>query len=273
VKRTGWRNERGLRGSRKHTRLLQALLLVLALGAGGATGALRGEALLARAFPARAAQVRLAVTGNVHATPEALAAAAGIGPGTRLAALDLARVRAGVAAEPWVREAHVAALPPDLLLVSVQEREPVAVAQLGAETWLVDRSGWAFAPAPEGTVLPRLVGATARDDARLADGVAWLAALAAHQLTAPPQLVLADPDPERVPALELGADAAAPGARVLLGAGERDAKLARLARLLTAQLPELANAAEIDLRFGSDVVLRPRPPAEVADSSSISNGG
>jgi hypothetical protein len=166
----------------------------------------------------------------------------------------------------------VATLPPGLLLVAVEEREPVAVAQIGADAWLVDHSGRAFLTAAPGTALPALVGANARDDARLAEGVAWLDALAAHGIGAPRGLFLLDADPARVPALELGADAAAPGARVLLGTGERDAKLERLARLLAANPPELRSSAEIDLRFGADVILRPRPAAEPAapDGASAS---
>ena len=234
----------------------------IALVLGVAIGALRGEALLARV--GRATQLRLAVVGNAKATPRELAAAAGIAPGARLATLDLARVQAGIAAHPWVASARVTTFPPDLVLVAVEEREPVAVAPIGAKTWLVDRSGNAFLPAEPGTELPALVGAGARDDAQLAEGVAWLDALAAHGIAAPHGLVLADADPARAPALELASDAPAPGARVLLGSGEREAKLDRLARLLAAGLPELRTAAEIDLRFGADVILRPRPEAEGA---------
>jgi len=273
VKRAGWRNEGTVRTGRGRARIVQAALLALALGGGVAAGALRGEAILADAFPVRAAQVRLALLGNAHAAAPELAAAAGVGPGVRLASLDLARVRAGVAAHPWVREAHVAALPPDLLLIAVTEREPVAVAQLGGESWLVDRTGKAFLPAAANADLPALVGASAPDDIRLADGVAWLDALAAHGIAAPQALALAAADPARARAVALRADGPAPGALVLLGEGERDAKLARLAKLLASGLPELATAAEIDLRFGSDVVLRPRPAAEVATSSTNSNGG
>jgi len=272
VKRTGWRNERTPRVSRGRVRIVQAALLALALGGGLVAGAFRGEAVLADAFPARARQVRLALLGNAHAAAPELAAAAGVGPGVRLASLDLGRVRAGVAAHPWVREAHVAALPPDWLLIEVTEREPVAEARLGGERWLVDRTGTAFAPAGD-AALPALVGASAPDDPRLADGVAWLEALAAHGVAAPEELAVAAPDPVQAPALRLRADGPAPGALVLLGEGERDAKLERLARLLASGLPELATAAEIDLRFGADVVLRPRPAPEVATSSSISNGG
>jgi hypothetical protein len=282
VRRRSWRNERAARVSRASSRRLRAAVLALALAAGVGAGALSGETLLARAFPERAAQVRLALRGNQHAPAHELAAAAGVGPGVRLAALDLAQVRAGVASHPWVKSVRVAALPPDRLLVAVEEREPVAVAPIGAARWLVDRSGTAFVPAAEGEALPLLLGAAAPDDPRLAEGVAWLEALAAHGIPAPAQLALSDPDPARAPALALPAGAAAPGARVLLGAGERDAKLARLARLLAAGLPELRAVGEIDLRFGADVILRapaeaagPAAPAEsrVAKRTNVSNGG
>jgi hypothetical protein len=278
MKRRGWRNERAPRPTRGHVRRLRAALLGTSLAGGALAGALAGDALLARAFPERAAQVRLAVAGNRHAGALELAAAAGVGPGVRLAELDLEAVRAGVAAHPWVRSVRVAALPPDRLIVAVEEREAVAVAEVGGAHWLVDRDGAAFVQASAGAALPALSGATARDDARLADGVAWLAALGAHRLPAPAELALADADPARAPAFSLPEASAAPGARVLLGAGERDAKLARLARLLAARLPELANAAEIDLRFGADVILRavsnaasPVPPGAQRAQRPVSN--
>jgi cell division protein FtsQ len=213
--------------------------------------------------------VRLALLGNRHATPAELAAAAGLGPGVRLARLDPAVVRAGIAAHPWVRSVRVATLPPDRLIVAVEEREPAAVAPIGASTWLVDRSGRAFLEAAPERPLPLLTGARATDDPRLAEGMAWLAALAAHGLPAPRELALADADPARAPALALAAPA--PAARILLGSGERDAKLTRLARLLATRLPELASVAEIDLRFGADVILRPGPAPEtipVGDAAS-----
>jgi hypothetical protein len=256
MRRRSWRNERAPRPTRGRVRRLRGALLGAALASGAVAGAFGGEALLARAFPERAAQVRLAVAGNRQASGVELAAAAGVGPGVRLADLELDAVRAGVAAHPWVRRARVAALPPDQLVVAVEEREAVALAAVGGALWLVDRDGAAFVHAPEGAALPVLAGAAARDDARLADGVAWLEALARHQLPPPLELALADADPGRAPAFSLPAASAAPGARVLLGAGERDAKLARLARLLAAGLPEAASAAEIDLRFGADVILR-----------------
>jgi hypothetical protein len=256
--------------SRAGSRRLQAAVLAVAFAGGASGGALSGETLLARAFPERAAQVRLALSGNQRAEALELAAAAGVGPGVRLASLDLAQVRAGVASHPWVRSVRVAALPPDRLLVAVEEREPVARAPIGDVTWLVDQSGLAFLPA-DGQRLPVLAGAAAPDDPRLADGVAWLEALAAHGIPAAAELALTDADPARAPTLALAAGTAAPGARVLLGSGERDVKLARLARLLAAGLPELATAEEIDLRFGADVILRPRPEPEVGAVSDAAS--
>jgi hypothetical protein len=175
-----------------------------------------------------------------------------------------------VLTHPWVESARVTVLPPDLLLVSVSEREPVAVAEIGSERWLVDHGGRAFLPADSAATLPTLAGVSTKDDGRLAEGVAWLDALAAHGITAQ-GLLLADRDPKRTPALELAADAAAPGAVVLLGAvGEREATLTRLAELLAAGLPELGTTAEIDLRFGDDVILRPRPEDPVASEGDAS---
>jgi cell division protein FtsQ len=240
-----------------------------ALAFGVLAGALRGDALLARAFPERAARVRYAVIGNARTSAEELAAAAatGVPPGTGLGALDLVAVEAALGGHPWVRKARVAALPPDRLILAVEEREPVAVARLAGEAVLVDRDGTAFAPASEGTGLPELRGAGRPGGPPLADGVALLAALEAEGLSAPRALILGGEEASGVPALELGSDAPAPSARVLLGRDDHAAKLARLAELLRAGLPELGSAAEIDLRFGEDVVLRPRPAPEVVGSS------
>jgi cell division protein FtsQ len=240
-----------------------------ALVLGVLVGALRGDALLASAFPERATRVRFAVIGNERTSAEELAAAAGVPPGTGLGALDLVAVEAAVGGHPWVRKVRVAALPPDRLILAVEEREPVAVARLANGTLLVDRDGTAFAPASEGTDLPELRGAGAPGGAPLAEGVALLAALQAEGLAAPRALILGGED-GAVPALELGSDAAAPSARVLLGRDDHAEKLARLAELLRADPPELSSAAEIDLRFGEDVVLRPRPPPDVVGSSAKS---
>ncbi len=273
MKRPRWQNERKTQPGRRllrRPRLLRASVWLAALVLGVLVGAFRGDALLASAFPERATRVRFAVIGNERTSAEELAAAAGIPPGTGLGALDLVAVEAAVGGHPWVRKVRVAALPPDRLILAVEEREPVAVARLANGTLLVDRDGTAFAPASEGTDLPELRGGGAPGGAPLAEGVALLAALEAEGLAAPRALILGGEEPGAVPALELGSDAAAPSARVLLGRDDHAGKLARLAELLRADPPELGSAAEIDLRFGEDVVLRPKPPPDVVGSSAKS---
>ena len=265
MKRPRWQNERAARPAERwlrRPRTLRAGLWLAALACGVLAGALRGDALLARAFPERAANVRFAVIGNAHTSAEELAVAAGVAPGTPLRSLDLVAVQAALAGHPWVRKARVAALPPDRLILAVEEREPVAVARLSGVERLVDRDGTAFAPATGDTRLPELRGAGAPGGPPLALGVALLAAVEAQGLAPPRALILGGDEPAAVPALELASDAPAPSARVLLGREDQAAKLARLARLLRAELPELGAAAEIDLRFGEDVVLRSKPVAE-----------
>jgi cell division protein FtsQ len=271
VKRPRWQNERKARPLRLwlgRPRALRAAVWLAALLLGVLTGALRGEELLARAFPERAANVRLAVIGNTRASAEELAAAAGVAAGTPLASLDLVAVEAALAGHPWVRRARVAALPPDQLILAVEEREPVAVALLAGVARLVDRDGTAFAPAGADTRLPELRGAGAPGGPPLVEGVALLAAVEAQGLPAPQALIFAADEPATVPALELASDAPAPSARVLLGRDDQPAKLARLAELLRRDLPELGSAAEIDLRFGDDVVLRPKREAEGEDGAT-----
>jgi cell division protein FtsQ len=271
VKRPRWQNERKARPLRLwlgRPRALRGAVWLAALLLGVLTGALRGEELLARAFPERAANVRLAVIGNTRASAEELAAAAGVAAGTPLASLDLVAVEAALAGHPWVRRARVAALPPDQLILAVEEREPVAVALLAGVARLVDRDGTAFAPAGADTRLPELRGAGAPGGPPLVEGVALLAAVEAQGLPAPQALIFAADEPATVPALELASDAPAPSARVLLGRDDQPAKLARLAELLRRDLPELGSAAEIDLRFGDDVVLRPKREAEGEDGAT-----
>lgn len=264
MKGTRWRNERPKRARRPllpASRGVRASIWLGALVAGALVGALAGDVVLTGLFPERAARLRYAVIGNEHATPLELASAAAVASGTSFEALDLPAVRSALAGHPWVRHARVAALPPDRVILAVEEREPVAVARLAGEARLVDRDGTAFAPAHAGTDLPELVGAGAPGTPPLLEGVTLLDAVAEQGLPTPRALILGGREPGTTPALELAGGAVASGTRVLIGSEDQPAKLARLAALLEAGLPELAEVEEIDLRFGDDVVLRPRPEA------------
>ncbi|MEN8160215.1 MAG: FtsQ-type POTRA domain-containing protein [Myxococcota bacterium] len=274
-KRTRWRNERPARGRRlglPASRGVRAGVWLGALAFGAVAGALRGDVLLTGAFPERAAHLRYAVIGNERATARELAGAAAVAAGPSFEALDLPAVRSALAGHPWVRHARVAALPPDRVILAVEEREPVAVARLAGEARLVDRDGTAFAPAENAAGLPELVGGGAPGTPPLAEGVALLDAVAEQGLPAPRALILGGAEPGTTPTLELAPDAVAPGVRVLVGPDDQPAKLARLAELLRAGLPELAAVAEIDLRFGDDVVLRPQTEAEESETRGVRGG-
>jgi hypothetical protein len=176
-----------------------------------------------------------------------------------------------------VTGARVMRLPPGRVLVSVSLRAPVAWTRRDdtVPPALVDATGKVFAPAGEADLaaLPRLVPAVvATPDGRpasLADGAVLADALARAGLGAASEVHLGAPgDPDglwlRVPQL--------PG-RVVLGAGDFDAKLARLQRLLAAGLPASEAAAAIDLRFADRAVLRSPPPPDGAARSAAAPGG
>ncbi|GAB4230221.1 MAG: FtsQ-type POTRA domain-containing protein [Acidobacteriota bacterium] len=61
--------------------------------------------------------------------------------GRNLLYADLERVRALLEAEPWVKEAYVRRRLPDRLTVVIVEREPVAVATVDGELYVVDAEG------------------------------------------------------------------------------------------------------------------------------------
>jgi cell division protein FtsQ len=229
-----------------------------ALGGLG-VGAAAGPALVARLDGGGFRIARVAVSGQARLAPAEVAAAAALHPGAPLTPEALARARERLRAHPWIASARVVALPPSRALVRVEERRPVARAALADGLAWVDATGMPFATAEASDPGPLLVGVPDAERGRahpvLAQGVALLAALEAQGLPAAAEVVLGGAPPEALPALRISAA----GPRVILGAGDPNAKLARLARLRAAGLAEVANATEIDLRFGDDVVLRGGP--------------
>jgi len=60
---------------------------------------------------------------------------------------------------------------------------------------------------------------------------------------------------------------------VVLGWEDLDAKLADLIRVLEAELPELANATRLDLRFRDQAVLDVTPSPQGTAQAAASRGG
>jgi cell division protein FtsQ len=230
---------------------------------------LAGGAWLGSAWLADATLETISVRGARHLSAQAIAAASGVAPGARLAALDRDSVAARLAEHAWIEEARALAFPSGRLLLAVVEREPVAVLA-GEEPWAVDAAGSPFAPAPSVGLeaLPRLVAAHGAAPRDLAQAVALARRLPELGLAAPLEVGIAAPnDPE---GLSLRLPGLAP--RVVLGREDLDAKLADLTRVLEAKLPELASATRLDLRFRDQAVLDVTPPPKGTAQAAASRG-
>jgi len=215
---------------------------------------------------------RVFVTGARWLSDAEVAAAAGIaGPGG--AGVDPATLAERLSEHAWIESARVLALPGGALLLGVRERQPAAVLA-GEEPWAIDAAGVPFAPLPAGGSedLP-LVAAdtrpeTGQPDADLARAVAVVGRLPGLGLPAPQAVRVAAPDDPKGLSLLL------PGLppEVVLGREDLDARLADLARLLDAGLPELEGAARIDLRFEDQAVLDRKPSLEGAEQAAAQRG-
>jgi cell division protein FtsQ len=152
---------------RRRVTVLVALLLVLGIGAWGAS---RSPLLDVD---------HLVVSGNARVTTDEVLEASGVGRGDAMAWIDPADSARDVEALPWIHTASVVREWPDTVRISVREREPVAWVDAGeGRALLVDRAGRGLAleaAPPDG--LPQLLEvATAPVGAAIRPrGGAWLA--------------------------------------------------------------------------------------------------
>jgi len=223
----------------------------------------------------------ICVLGAGRISPEEIAATTGLSEGTSLLEISPHEIESRLRSHPWIRDAHVMRLLPARLLVEVTLREPVArvaavSAKVGAPVVLVDAEGRAVAqsaaePFPQlplivsprlpavGEVMPALGAATAAVDA---------VARSAFAGTSATFFLGAENDPNGV-SLQLPQLSA----RVLLGTGDLELKLARLALVLAGDSTPARAAAEIDLRFADRAVLRGLPLPDGTAHSAQAPGG
>jgi cell division protein FtsQ len=232
--------------------------------------------MLARVAPRRFVVDTVSVVGARRIAAEELIGASGVAVGTSLLALDPAAVSKRLASHPWIAEARVTPFLPRKLLVAVIEREPAAIAEIGAPpaAWLVDAGGTPFALATrvDREMHPTIVGVADAQPGRphplLAQGVQIAAAVGRHGLPAARRVQVGGADPHLLPELLLG-----PGERrVVMGGGDLEAKLDRLSWVLKADLAEMGAASVIDLRFGDRVILRDGP-SRSGDEATGARGG
>jgi len=222
----------------------------------------------------------ICVLGAGRVSAEEIAAKTGLAEGTSLLEISPHEIESRLRTHPWIREAHVMRLVPGRLLVEVALREPVArVAMASAEVGagvLVDAEGRAIVqtagepfPLLPVIVSPRLPAAgevvPALSAAAAAVGAVAHSAFAGTSATF---FLGAENDPNSV-SLQLPQLSA----RVLLGTGDLDQKLARLALVLAGDTTPARAAAEIDLRFADQAVLRGLPLPDGTAHSAQAPGG
>ena len=218
----------------------------------------------------------ISVRGASHLAVAEVAAATGVSRSAALSSLELASVEKRLEDHAWIAEARALRLPTGTLLVDVKETVPVAVVAAGspAQTFLVDASGTPFAAAEErhDEALPRIVTAGAvaplEPNEDIARAVQLARELHRFGLAQPVLISIAAEDDRRGFTLRL----AGLRARIVLGREDLDSKLRELARLLAADVPEIGDATELDLRFADQAVLRNEPPPEGAAQAAVARG-
>jgi len=218
---------------------------------------------------------RIDVQGASALTPEEIVRAAGLHERQAQEDFDLEKIIRAIEAEPWIESARALRLPTGSLMISVVERDAIALWKIDAESapLLVDEHGERFGGALEpGGPLPLISGATTEQDAVLPDeAIEILAALerVSSLVDDPRALTLflptaepgsatdksGDLDEETGYVLQLGPE----GPRALLGRRLLTERVARLAALIESGEPTFLAAEWIDLRYADRAVLRTEP--------------
>jgi len=244
-----------LRGNRRRrpprTRVLRRLLPALLLVLVGVAGGLVASRLVPALFGARVSAVEEWLRGERFRLRHvdwlglrtlegpALVDTLGIPADTALIDLDVDAVLARLAKHPRVASAAGLRIPPDRLLLSVEERVPIAVVGTGSEG--VDAAGVRFPLAPgEADGLPLLSGDASRALPLVRAARERGVALASVSAGPPGDVRFRPADVDVV--VRVGADA--------------DRALQDWERVATSGLVRGYGAGEVDLRFANGAVLR-----------------
>lgn len=111
---------------------------------------------------------RIEVDGIKRGRRDEVIAALGVKPGQSILWLDTHRARTRIETLPWVKQATVLRLLPDVVKVSVEERRPYAVWQRGGSLSVIDEEGRVISDASNAdyATLPLVVGFGANVEAR-----------------------------------------------------------------------------------------------------------
>jgi cell division protein FtsQ len=90
------------------------------------------------------------IEGARRLSPEIILEYAKLSPGTSLLAIRPGQVERALLAHPWIARAELTRKWPQRVHLVLQEREPVALVQLGKELFYIDRQGGLFKPLSPG---------------------------------------------------------------------------------------------------------------------------
>ncbi len=181
-------------------------------------------------------------------------------PGVPFFGIDTDAIAARVEQHPFIGDAHVRRLPPDTLEITVTERSPRAAVRTEDGVYLVDENGEVMKRARPGDALDIPV-LSLLEVTKNAPALALVRALEVAQLLSRASEVVEHP-------ASLGFDVVFDdGARVRVGSGDFDQKLARLVkteRELAAHGRSFSFMWLDDARHPERVAVRLRPPTETS---------
>ena len=212
------------------------------------------------------------VSGCLKVQPDSVRKLTGVLKGDPLLKINLKKVRRNVITHPSIKDATVIRELPDTLRIAVWERTPSAVI-LGQEFALVDQEGVVMSlhnSYPEG--FPVVTGITealapGRMVMELQPAMEVLSGIVRSGLMEPERISELGVDGDQVRVSLVGT-----GTVLVIGRGNVDAQVAKLARLMEAGAfdPRLAG---YDLRFDGRVIGMPEREFDVSGENGLSPAG
>lgn len=212
------------------------------------------------------------VEGCRNIQPESIERLAGVYKGEPLLKVDLKKVRRKVMRHPSVKDATVVRELPGTLRISVKERVGAAVV-LGREFALVDSEGIVLSlhtsypdgyPVITGISEPLVPGKSIME---LSPAMEVLTALTRSGLIGPERISELGVDGDRIRVSLMGG-----GTVLLIGRGDVDAQIKKLARLMEAGVFDYRSAG-FDLRFDGRVIGLPERSLNMPGEKGLSPAG
>ena len=216
---------------------------------------------------------RVHVDGLHYLEADHVLKVAGLAPGQELLRVDLARARQALRLEPRIADVRIEHEWLRGLAVHVQERSPVLLVEHGVP-WEIDSAGVLLPPLADGVEadVPFVVGPTldrcpAGSRVRTTEverALAWVRALSDRDLQLGAQLSEVDVSDARSTGLTL-----LTGTHVLSTAWPPDRRTLSALRVVLADLKQRGTLAqEVDMRFESQIIVRPVPSAPAGASGA-----